>query len=1669
MPDRTLEEYYAAQKRHEKDLQARGITEGLEVEGTMDEMGLGGDPRFIAAGARELGTQALGGVRDAIEEFGEALNWLASEFDLSGVEDAFSIAEDSVYRKGEMNLADIGVPEIEHSDSTVANLTRGISQFITGFLLMSLITGPVGETVGAGKGFLRLASKYPQAFKTLSVLAEGAAAGALTDFFFFDPDDPRMAQLLEQLDPRLSNPITDYLKADLDDPEALKRFKAATEGAVLGTFFNALVPILKGSRNVVAAKLGTRPPGTTFRRVTPEEFIAARNQAKRQAFLTGTSVEDLANHELYLNEFDNVGHAISPDKDMQNLFNASGTPGLGQYAIEDGLARGGQTLDAFDGKLVEIYSPWFEEYDRVRFNRNFAPENWNYKEDGTPDVVFMKRKDLDETPSTLNYIRKKAADTIEKGGPMIDWATRKLADEGGYLYVEFPATGRVPVETVIPVSEVGAAYIAHGDTAGYKAWKKNLKADYSDKHIKLITKQAEKTFDSFAKMAEDAVVGKLQKHTDGLYVKGKSGAYWYNETFNEVERIFGTEDAKIMSGFLAATSVNTAVEENAKAAMKAFRAYKKGMAEGGLPQAQFRVDQAFPRVRAYEKKFITVNKKQVPNPKYKGPNTPMFTEAGTPKYNKNIHNVHVLKATTGELVGSPRGSGRKIHNFHKALLGDENAVVVDRWMLRAYGLPSKSSKLAPTTLEYDMIERLVKEGAERTGSTPREYQASLWLAQKIVDGDTRFAGEYEVILKNELKLNPDLRQELGIVTRKGMIGNNRGWTRFAVTNSMARFFAGAMAGGTVGDTWEERIRNGAIVGFGALPLSPALGKALIRKVSTSRETVDAVTRAVGRNVDEAGAGVTSQLDHAAPDVVGKPRPTLSEATNDSWEALQAETAAYGGKVEEARRGTIPREESMAEGARKLEAGEIPEEVRPGTAMAAEDIAGVSLRQEQLATEVQDLARMAVATGDPEAMDAALMGMVRLMEADPARLGVEAEAGRALGIIQETPELEHVRQIVAQIKESESMTPERLVQVIAAMGSVEDVVKMAKLTPWQKGQDVFIEYWMNGILSGPQTHMANFMGNLTASLITIPERAMAARLPGKSGQVVKGEAMAMIYGLFGSISEALAVAGQSFRKGEPLSGVTKFGGETRRFSKNINAANLGVDGSLGKAVDFMGTVINLPTRAIMTADEFFKVVNYRMQLRADAFRQATLNNITDPMAKAEFIENLVANPTPKMRNEARQFAAVNTFQNDMNKIGSALSQLSAAHPMIKLIMPFVRTPSNIAKWTIHHTPGLAHMSEAYRTAMKKGGAEADLAQAKMAMGGLITMFMVGLAATDQITGSRPKNSALAAQLHDAGWQEHSIKLGDAYVGFDRLDPLGMQMGMVADFVHYMGGGMGAEGIDPIELDKMATALMMSFADNVTSKTWMQGVSRVMQAIQDPERHGLNIGRNFIKSLVPYSGAVGQLERAMHPEQSEISKDVRGLFDTALSTLPFYSQELPVRRYPTSGEPMTVKGGADMPMMWRFISPVKVTFEKKDELSKAEMFLGERGLSVGFFPDKYQGLPLQPEEKDWLHAYAGQRMGQLLPATVNNPMFKGMADIDPDLAQNKLRQLKRDLWDADDMRLEFMETFPEYTESLEELKALELETAQEAQKDLEGMRGDLMGGGQADIMNLLGGGQ
>lgn len=72
--------------------------------------------------------------------------------------------------------------------------------------------------------------------------------------------------------------------------------------------------------------------------------------------------------------------------------------------------------------------------------------------------------------------------------------------------------------------------------------------------------------------------------------------------------------------------------------------------------------------------------------------------------------------------------GPKVSAFYQALMGDTQAVVLDRWALRAAGVEVNKTKHDIGVRVRRDAEAAFRKAAEEVGEKPRNFQAIVWLA-----------------------------------------------------------------------------------------------------------------------------------------------------------------------------------------------------------------------------------------------------------------------------------------------------------------------------------------------------------------------------------------------------------------------------------------------------------------------------------------------------------------------------------------------------------------------------------------------------------------------------------------------------------------------------------------------------------------------------------------------------------------------------------------------------------------------------------------------------------------------------------------------------------------------------------------------------------------------------
>jgi hypothetical protein len=587
----------------------------------------------------------------------------------------------------------------------------------------------------------------------------------------------------------------------------------------------------------------------------------------------------------------------------------------------------------------------------------------------------------------------------------------------------------------------------------------------------------------------------------------------------------------------------------------------------------------------------------------------------------------------------------------------------------------------------------------------------------------------------------------------------------------------------------------------------------------------------------------------------------------------------------------------------------------------------------------------------------------------------------------------------------------------------------------KFKDVFFEFWINSLLSGVKTHVVNISSNTLFAAGQIPERFGAALI----GKITKGpaevsfrEVGALAHGMVEGVWDGLALAGKAFMHNAPSNYRTKI--ETS-YNKAISAKGLNIEGTfLGKFADGLGTVINLPGRALMAEDEFFKSVSFRGQLRALGMREYTklLREGADKtMARARYSAIMRGDVTDITR-QASDFAEINTFTNKLGEKGSSVQNMVNKIPILKLAAPFIRTPLNIVQETLKRGPaGFAFKS--VREDLAAGGARRDMAMSKIALGSAVTYAGFSHAVDGRITGSGPSDPRELAQLRATGWQPYSIvfdkgsispkiraQLLEAgvlsetadktYIAYNRLEPIGTWLAMAA------GAADTYKYADEPDALLIATHASMETVKAIGDKTFLQGLTMIAEAYTDPDRWGAAYVKKLAGSMVPT--IVADIARVQDPSLKDTTTDpnqtfaegsFQSILDAVKARTPGLSKDVP-NRVNIWGEDIKIGDGS-----WSEV--VNPFYRSEGKNTPIDQELVELGAPISLPKREIEGVPLSRKEyrdfvklrnsKDNVDPATGFTMRQTMEKTIKSDAYK---ELGPQHKIDVLKKISRKYQDA-----------------------------------------------------------
>jgi len=674
--------------------------------------------------------------------------------------------------------------------------------------------------------------------------------------------------------------------------------------------------------------------------------------------------------------------------------------------------------------------------------------------------------------------------------------------------------------------------------------------------------------------------------------------------------------------------------------------------------------------------------------------------------------------------------------------------------------------------------------------------------------------------------------------------------------------------------------------------------------------------------------------------------------------------------------------------------------------------------------------------------------------------------------------------------------------VAYESSAAAATGMAESSAGSRAAAMGWEAWYNFLVGRPTTAVTNFLSDSLAAVYLPFEKMAGAAATGQSRFV--REAAREYAGLVQSASESLQATRAIVKGGGQLldPSLAAFGEATSR-RRAITAANAGLDPESvsGRAVEWLGKGVRLPTAVLGATDQGFQQLNYRGVARAQFMEQAAQQFPNDLSAQSRFVvdelDKLILNgqaygeaqlynrgakeavelglkSKTAIEAHARQYTAKAvesgefqrlsavgdvalrraqeaTFSAPLERgtVGHSIQQLTIRHPAIRLVLPFVKISVNLAKFAgqrldapgavkgfiASRFPVYARSLEGSRNRFVRDVLSGDPRRRAEAIGRItmgmsaatLVMFRAAQEAEDGmplITGRGPVDKEQRRILEDAGWQAYSVRVGNKYVSYNRLDPFATVVGLAADFVNTV---KYAGDEDQPTVEQLSLGLATALANNFTNKTYLAGLSNFLAALQDPKKAMPGYLRSLIGTAVPgtVAGAV--------PATDPLVRDVQSIADTLQSRLPGASASLPplrnvlgepVRRAPSLGGAVSSVFNAFVPILYREVSDDGVRKELANlghgftpprreragiDLSAVRSASGQtaydRWLEL-HGQVKVGGRTLKRSLQDLFKSEAYRRIDPYSTDEVESPRIRLVRDVLDDYRYSALRQLQRE---------------------------------------------------------------
>jgi len=738
---------------------------------------------------------------------------------------------------------------------------------------------------------------------------------------------------------------------------------------------------------------------------------------------------------------------------------------------------------------------------------------------------------------------------------------------------------------------------------------------------------------------------------------------------------------------------------------------------------------------------------------------------------------------------------------------------------------------------------------------------------------------------------------------------------------------------------------------------------------------------------------------------------------------------------------------------------------------------------QISRTVDVMERIAKNGETPELMQELLTEYALTVRTLQAAKNIQAAPAQALAVLNQGRPVIDMKQLNALAKDP-AVSKELKIFVSALAQQTDNAAKVRlieKTTKLGLAKDVWFSTYINGLLSSPVTHAKNITANTMFGFYQIPERLVAsfysnvlpdsvrgfkAVVPGaEKEKIALDEALIMAQSTRYAIGEAFQLAAKSFKTNKPiLDASSKIEYEPRLEMGEALQQLFNADKSsfVGRGLDYYGTAVTLPGRALLAEDEFFKAVLYRQELNAQVLRRGkriyrdaidAKMSETDAIAKASSeIESLLKNPPDDLDELAMEYAKRGTFTSDLPP-GLEKLQQGFNHPALKIFVPFFKTPANVGLQVLDRTPfALIPGYSRFYDEIAKGGVHRDMALAKVSLGSSLLYLFSEFAAEGYITGGGPKMGDTASSKKNEpqtaarlGAQKYSFKLGDSYYSFSGLEPIGAFAAIAGDLHEY-----ALNEPDKNKVEQVFLGAVFGLYEYMKEMPYLQGLADLANVMGLNRQGGEIDGTKTMNELARqfggfaiggspagvYSSAVAAIERLSDPTKSATKAEpslpvgIRGFYEAwnkYRSRLPYFSKDLP-DSLNLWGDPI-ITAHPDPAM--RGLSMVLPTRVSPEQFSPLDDALVRIGSPIGMPERKLQGIEMDDIQYNKLITIYSKELNAqtILMKVIDQPGFDLLSLKNK---QDTVKAVHNEIMDA--AKIKLLRDEPDLQLKIDELKRL-----------------------------------